>query len=121
MPLTLSDDLVNWLSTGERGLSSEAIVHHLTGFPINGSFGCSCHPLDPSDFRRCRLLLEAVPALAPRLGEMAAVSPTWAALVRAWPEMCACFDQEVPQWRRRGSWQAPKTYALMQQVQGRSA
>lgn len=116
MPLTLSDDLVIWLATGERGLSSEAIAHHLAGLPIKNNFGTTHHPVDPSDLRRCRLLLDAVPALADRIGEMANVSPAWAALVNAWGEICACFDDEVPEWRGDGSWRAPKTYALMQRI-----
>lgn len=99
-----------WLRTGERGISSEAIFSHLTGIPIGG------HrldpPSDPSDLRRCRLLLHAVPAFRARLRKMAEISPAWAALVARWDELCALMDAETPGMSGR----APKTFALMQRL-----
>jgi len=111
MTVSLPAGASDWLRTGERGISSEAIFSHLTGIPVCGHWGLR-PPADPDDLRRCRLLLEAVPAFAAELHRMAEVSEEWAALVERWDKICATMDREVPEWReRRGS--APETYAIM--------
>lgn len=102
--------LIDWLLNGERGLSSEAIVSYLLGFPCKGR--SPSHPYDPDDLRRCRLLLEKVPSVAALFPNMASCSETWGLLVEHWQELCDTMDQECPEWRQgRGS--APKTYTLM--------
>ena len=113
----LPEDAANWLATGERGLSSEAIFSKMTGINLdrNGTeaphVGRS-HPCDPADLRRCRLLLEAVPAFAARLEEMSEVSRPWTRLVAVWEVLCAGMDREIPDWRTGGG-SAPETLARM--------
>lgn len=102
-----------WLRTGERGLSSDAIFTHLTGLGLGSGWG-AVYPLDSWDLRRCRLLLERVPAFRLRLGEMAGACPVWARLVTRWGELCALMDEEAPDWRD-GQW-APRTYDLMRKL-----
>jgi hypothetical protein len=109
-PNPISPALRQWLLSGERGVSSEAIVSHLTGIPIGRRHSMS-PPSDPSDLRRCRLMLEAVPELAPRIGEMATVSKQWAAIAAVWDDVCRTMDEECPDWRRGGP--CPRTWALM--------
>lgn len=110
----LSPEATAWLACGERGVSSNTIFEHLTGISAVGEWGGS-HPRDPSDFGRCRLLLERVPELVPLLPRMAEVSPVWAALVAGWDSLCATMDAECPNWRSgRGS--ALKTYKMMQKI-----
>jgi hypothetical protein len=114
--MTMSPALANWLSFGERGASSNAIVEQLTGLPTCRRFGSPFdHPHDPDDLRRCRLLLEAVPEIAQQFHKMAAASPTWALLVQHWAELCRLMDQEAPAWRS-GHGRAPATFELMQQL-----
>lgn len=112
-PLTI-EDFTPWLRTGERGLSSLAIVEFLTGFPIRDprNQGRFDHPLDPSDFRRCRQLLAAVPAARLNLREMRAASPTWARLVDAWDELDALYVEESTRPDRC----APRLYKRMQEL-----
>jgi len=82
--IIISESVNNWLETGERGTSSETIVEVMTGLNLTG---CNrSHPLDPADFRRCVLLLAQVPEFKPRMHEMSAESPLWAALVERWEE-----------------------------------
>ncbi len=90
-PPSLPPGAADWLKTGERGLSSEAIFSHLTGIPISGPYLST--PADPCDFRRCQKLFAAVPDFAARLGEMAAVSPAWALLVAHWTEIAALMPK----------------------------
>lgn len=111
----LIDDAVRWIAVGERGSSSDAIFYKLTGIrPHNMSGDTSAHPLDPDDLGRCRRLLEQVPELAARIGEMSSVSRKWAVLVAKWDELCHTMDDESPEWRD-GKGSAPKAYAMMEE------
>ncbi len=115
--IAISDALNHWLGNGERGTSSESIVQHLTGILVARRWGI-CAPCDPDDLRRCRLLLEAVPELAPRFGEMASASGVWAELVEIWDDLCATMDREAPAWRTHGG-NCSKTFRMMQDAETR--
>jgi hypothetical protein len=113
LPLTW---FTNWLAFGERGLSSEAIVTHLTGSAIS-RWGHGDHPHDPADFRRCVLLLEAVPVAGLTFPTMRDVSREWARLVDAWDEILAELEAEAPGFRDRDAHgRASRTYSLMKRV-----
>lgn len=117
----LSEEAVRWIAVGERGLSSDAIFYKLTGIrPHNMSGDTSAHPHDPDDLSRCWRLLEQVPELAARIGEMSSVSREWAVLVVKWDEICRTMDAESPEWRD-GKGSAPKAYAIMQECLAGSA
>lgn len=107
-----------WLAMGERGLSSEAIVQHLTGTPISGyHWGAGRHPRDPADFRRCQLLLDAVPLAKLAFPAMRSASPEWARLVDQWDEIHEAIAAEVPDYL--GRWttgRATRGYYLMKRV-----
>jgi hypothetical protein len=81
----------SWLAMGERGISSETIVGHLTGVHFARHQG---EPLDPSDFRRCEMLLRAVPLARLEFAAMKTASPVWARLVDAWDELVVLLDEE---------------------------
>ena len=111
----LSEAAKQWLKTGERGCSSEAIFEVLTGIPISQY---SSHPLDPDDFKRCEKLLREVPEFRTRLLEIKSLSTIWRNLVEKWPEIVSLMESEVPgvfdnPWIR-GS--APKTYDFMKSL-----
>ena len=109
-----SREMLIWLATGERGLSAEAIFTRLSGIDIDATTPCA-HPHDADDLRLCRLLLEAVPEFAGRIGEMSDVSRPWARLVKEWDAICSTMDAEIPTWHK-SSGPAPKTYHLMKSV-----
>lgn len=107
----LSQKAIEWLAVGQRGLSSEAIFYRLTGHPPKDRVN-KHHPHDADDFRRCRMLLEHVPELKPRISEMSDVSPEWAALVRYWDQLCVTLDLEMPDWespKKCSSWKNTNT------------
>ncbi len=91
----LDEKVKEWLRTGKRGVSSEAIVSVMEGIPLN-QYGLR-HPVDPSDFMRCYLLLEAVPEYRSRLKEMRTVSNEWMVLVDHWEELEALYREEAEQ------------------------
>ena len=108
----VKDKIAGWLAEDDTGVSSETIALYL-------GFGklprLHSHPWDPDDFHRCLKLLERVPELRDELHRMAAVSPTWAALVERWGEVEESFLDEVGMgwWKAR---RAPRTYDLMQRI-----
>lgn len=105
--ITLPIQAIEWLRTGERGVSSEGIFGHLTGIPIYQ--GRPSPPTDPSDFRRCRLLVQAVPSFRSKLPRMAELGPQWKAIVDHWDELCAIMDEEIP----NGTGHAPRLWDRM--------
>lgn len=102
-----------WLARGERGLSSESIVEAITGERI-GQFARGVnHPHDPGDLRRCILLMEQVPLVGLVFKDaMRSKSPEWKALVAAWDDLVALFQEE----QAENTGRAPRTYALMQEL-----
>jgi hypothetical protein len=108
--MKLSENAIQWLANGERGLSSETIFATITGMKV-GDYPDKSHPYDPGDLRRCRLLLDACPEIAERLSLMALVSSAWAALTPRWQELCAVMDEETPNWRTPSRFDtAPRPY-----------
>jgi hypothetical protein len=105
----LSEDAVRWLAVGHQGASSQTLFQRLTGVQLTRT---EAHPVDPSDFGRCRLLLEQVPWLEPRLQEAAEISHVWAKLVEAWEDLSKEMDKEAPRWRE-GVGSMPATYRCM--------
>ena len=106
--------LLEWLAGGQRGISSNSIVQHLTGIPATQGWGIDT-PHDPADFDRCLQLLEAVPMLRLLMPRMATASPLWSALTEHWDEIEASHLEEVGLgWTTAKS--ATKTYALMRSV-----
>jgi hypothetical protein len=90
-----------WLKRGERGTSSDAMFDAI----FDGNFA-SRHagvrvPLDCDDFKRCRLLAEAVGLQMNRgaMQQIAALSPKWANIVFSWTVLCDAMDNEAPDWR----------------------
>ena len=111
----LSTEAIRWLATGEQGKSSMAMFYRMTGIKPDLLDAPNAHPGDLDDFSRCRLLLEQVHDLRPRLGLMSTVSGVWRCLVDAWPELCGLMDEETPLWRK-GQGACPKAYARMQEI-----
>jgi hypothetical protein len=127
MPGGAPDGAAEWLASGEHGASSEALFTRLSAIATENPSRAgvlserdrTAHPYDPQDFRRCRLMLEAVPSLQALLPLAADLSPIWAALVGAWPELCALMDEEFPQWRTGEFGRAPRLYARLKSLTNR--
>jgi hypothetical protein len=86
---TTAERLNRWYMRGKTGLSSETIAKKMMGYPL----GRPSHPYDGGDFARCEGLLDAVPEFRARLGEMAGISPYWAALVPRWEDIRRAPDK----------------------------
>ncbi|MBA3589686.1 hypothetical protein [Methylibium sp.] len=114
MSPAIGDNLIAWLANGQRGVSSDTIVQHLT------SIVCltdeePAHPHDPDDLDRCLILLDRVPLLKLQLHGMRTCSPVWDALIDRWDEIEASHLDEVGLGWTKGH-RAPRTFALMREV-----
>lgn len=102
--------LVEWLKTGERGMSSDAMCKAIFGIPADAG---TDHPHDPDDLSRSIKFLDAAcSAGADRLelaGRMREVSPEWRALAEHWQELEESFATE--EGNRK-----PETYELMKHL-----
>lgn len=101
-----------WLANGEHGLSSKTIYSVITGQNIMGTRYGYAHPCDPDDFRRCYLLLKAVPEWRIKLDRMRSISPVWNSLVDNWDKLTEML--EVAMKSKTGK--APEMYDLMKSI-----
>lgn len=100
-----------WLRGDDTGLSSRALVMHLSGQSSKlPEYDRRFHPVDPADFGRCYRMLTAIPELRERLHEAKTISPTWSALIDRWDDIEALYLEELP------TRMAPKTYDLMDTI-----
>ncbi len=103
---TAEGDPIAWLTNGDTGMSSMTIWSVMMGRKSNDP----SVPWDPSDFGRCYRLLRVMPSWRQRLPEVAAKHPAWTGLVKAWDELTALYEEELP----RGT--APKLYARIKHL-----
>jgi hypothetical protein len=81
---------IEWLTSGQVGISSKAIWCVMNGMtPERGTFGN--YPHDPDDFSRCYLLLQRNPEWRARLDEVRPLRREWSALVDHWDELEQLF------------------------------
>jgi hypothetical protein len=95
-----------WKERGEHGISSETIYSAFAG----GQPRYMNVPVDPDDFRRCKLLLDLIPEWRADLGKVSARYPWFAPMIAQWDEIERLYNLEV------ASGQAPKCYALMEKL-----
>ena len=87
-------EFIQWLSNGERGLSSNFMATVLSGIECRPpGWQYLHHPHDIWDFLRCEKLLVAVPEYRARLQEMA-VYPVWDEIVPEWDTIVSKYEEE---------------------------
>lgn len=82
--------LTAWLASDDVGMSSKFMASVLTG-EFQAEFAI---PYDPSDFGRCVRMIQAVPELAPRIGEMRKHGPMWTAVADKWERWSEMLNEE---------------------------
>jgi len=83
---------IEWLLSGDTGISSKTILAVMTGSKKTDSFGIDV-PRDSSDFGRCYRLLQLFPEWRVRLPEVAEAYPIWSPMVAAWDELSAMYEE----------------------------
>lgn len=109
---------LEWVATGDTGMSSMAIWSHMMGLQTGKH---PFHPMDPGDLGRCLRLLAKVPEWAARMGEMQQYGPHWAALAANWQELADTLADEAGiEFINGGQWprgrMAHRTYGLMKHL-----
>lgn len=116
MKVEFSSATLTYLLTGDLDDACRAIALQTQGVQLS-TWLRTHHPTNIESIRRCRLLLEASPEIQSNFGTMAEVSPAWAAVVTAWPEISAAMDKECPNWRRtlwaNGRWQGQEALGVL--------
>ncbi len=91
--------LVGWFLSDDFGISSCAIVAHMTGL----SYESMSAPSDAGDLGRCLRLLKLIPEWEGRIGEMTKYGRSWQHLVAKWSELKSAMEDEVGiDWRKGG-------------------
>lgn len=84
---------LTWAIGRDTGASSKAILAVMTGNNPDSRYS---YPSDGSDLGRCLRLLDLIPEWKPRMHEMRAICPQWAALVDHWDELAAMHAANHP-------------------------
>lgn len=84
---------IDWLLSGDTGISSKTICAVMVGSKVTGSFGPDV-PHDNGDFGRCYKLLALFPEWRARLHEVAEQFPMWGPMVEAWSELTALYEKQ---------------------------
>lgn len=110
-------DKSSWIIEGEVGTSSKTMWLALMGIVTRprrlDSFEVGI-PHDPDDFRRCLLLIEAVPEWEGQLQKVADVFPAWQPYIREWQTMKRLYQEESPYGK------CPRLYDFMKVMEDES-
>ena len=97
-----------WLQYGEHGISSKTMFHYLAdGFNIQ--LQCANTPSDPDDFRRCYLLLKAIPQFRSKLDRLKSVNETWSKLVDSWDKLTEMLEEQMTTKKANGMYEFMKS------------
>ena len=108
---TEQERIIQWLCSGETGLSSKTMICIHTDNEMGGNWGFHA-PSDVADFRRCWFLVEAVPEIRNSFPLIAEKCPEFKGVIKNWDIISAAYERE------RGSGKCPETYRLMKEALG---
>ncbi len=97
-----------WKQHGERGISSESIFSKLSGQNILKHYGSE--PCDPGDFRRCYMLIKAIPEWRDELHKMREESTAWSNIIDNWDKLSEMLEEQMETKQTNGM------YDFMQQL-----
>jgi hypothetical protein len=103
MTLPLTHRMYWWLDNGERGISSETMFQCLSGKIISNDKGC--HPHDPDDFKRCYMLLKAIPEWKNDLYKLKDLSMEWNNLVDNWDKLTEMLEEQLSSKQDNGMYE----------------
>ncbi len=95
---TEKENAVWWIENGEHGTSSKAMFNCLSStnhFSIMYDHDRIAYPRDPDDFRRCHLLLEAIPQWKTKLDKLKTLSDVWQKLVANWDKLTEMLLEQM--------------------------
>lgn len=87
-----------WTRSPERTKASDTLFSYLSGHDIRADHK-DHHPTTIAELRSCRLMLEDLPHLRPKLNRMAHVNKYWLELVNFWDDLCFIHEIDDDNWR----------------------
>lgn len=110
---TLEENKIWWLLNGEHGISSKNMFSVLSNGYTKSDRNLSS-PCDPSDFKRCSQLLQAVPQWRSELYKLKPISETWSNLVDNWDKLETMLVEARELWSKNQG--AKEMYAFMKNL-----
>lgn len=98
-----------WVKNGEHGTSSKTMYNCLYMGPDKLPNDRPSHPQDPDDFRRCYLLLQAVPQWKNDLQKLKSLSPVWDKLVDHWDKLTELLEDQLKNKKANGMYELMKS------------
>lgn len=106
---TEQERIIQWLCSGETGLSSKTMVCIHTGNEMHDDWGFHA-PSDVADFRRCWELLQLVPEVKNSFALITEKCPAFKGVIENWDAISANYERE------RGNGHYPETYQLLKEA-----
>jgi len=97
-----------WMEFGEHGLSSKTMFNILSD-DLRIQNRTPGTPSDPDDFRRCYLLLEAVPSFRLKLDRLKPINKTWSNLVVNWDKLTEMLQEQLKTKQPNGMYEFMKS------------
>lgn len=104
---TEEENALWWIQNGEHGMSSKTIFNLLGALRISNESMCA--PADPDDFRRCYLLIKAVPQFKPKLHLLKSLGEPWPAIVDNWDKLSAMLEEQMQTGKNNGMYDFMKS------------
>lgn len=106
----LAMKVLKWQTKGNVGVSSATMASIALGLESNFYGGRFDAPSDPSDLRRCMLLVEDIPEIRNQFPLISEKCKRFAPIIAEWDSLIALLKKEL----KRPDKRAPETYARMQ-------
>lgn len=106
------DLVIEWLLSGDTGISSECLACEFLGKQKNDGWGWRA-PSDPADLGRCLRLIDKVPEIRKCVDSLALKNDSWKKIAGVWDEITESMINEVGiHWEKAS--RAPITFKIMQ-------
>lgn len=106
----LAMKVLKWQTKGNVGVSSATMASIALGLENNFYGSRFDAPHDPSDLRRCMILVESIPEIKDSFPLIAEKCKRFAPIIAEWDSLTALLKKEMERPDKR----APETYARMQ-------
>lgn len=84
--------ILNWMRSGDTGVSSETMALIAMG-ATRGDFDA---PYDPADFGRCYRLVKANPVIKESFAKISELVPQFKPILKNWEICCKIFERDFP-------------------------
>lgn len=113
----LAMKVIQWQANGRVGVSSATMASIALGLKRNIYGSGFDAPSDPSDLKRCMLLVEEIPEIKDFFPVIADKCKQFAPIINEWDSLISLLKKEM----NSGTGKAPETYKRMKELLGHSS